>query len=148
MTFTDATIYPHAECETVTYSVVRNTLQEYPAEIQPPIPSFTLRTWANLFIRRDQKVSELIKGTLTFLSRVLSLDEYGYRHPSRRLVHPPTVTVLCHPSVCRKIGREENYLILLFCSHAQTKLRLLRKLRFFLIVIEKSMKVINFINNL
>jgi len=59
MTFTDATLYPHAECKTVTYSVVRNTtLQEYSAEIQPPTPSFTLWTWADLFIRRDQKVSQ------------------------------------------------------------------------------------------
>lgn len=55
----------------------RHPLQEYPTEIQPPTPFFTLRTWADLFIRRSESFTELIKGTLTSLSRVLPLDEYG-----------------------------------------------------------------------
>lgn len=75
--FHDTDVTRSAECERVTYSVARNTTPlKYPTEIQSPTPFFTLRTWANLFIRRSESFTELIKGTLTCLSRVLPLHEY------------------------------------------------------------------------
>lgn len=74
----DATLYRHVEYEMVTYSITRNiAFQEYPTEIRPPTLFFTLQTWADLFIRRSESFTELIKGTLISLSRILPLDEYG-----------------------------------------------------------------------
>jgi len=75
---TDMTLYRHAEYEIVTYSITRNiALQEYPIEIRSPTLFFTLRTWADLFIRRSESFTELIKDTLISFFRVLPLDEYG-----------------------------------------------------------------------
>ncbi|EZA50026.1 hypothetical protein X777_11690 [Ooceraea biroi] len=34
-------------------------------------------SWTDLFIRRSESFTELIKGTLTSFSRVLPLNEYG-----------------------------------------------------------------------